>query len=157
MKTVLVAMEKNEIIDMRNATHKFAVSWVTIQVVELPIAAFVRAWNSHRIPGHAGGIPNALAEQSTQLTPVDPIQVPSVCDAVTLHEATHSSLTRELTYGMDPINGHPHLQALRERDFFLAFPSMDALFTNILHSDGGLFSDAILSFISLSLRFSQLI
>ena len=37
---------------------KFCVSWVTIQVAQPAIVNFIQSWNSHRIPGRAGGIPN---------------------------------------------------------------------------------------------------
>lgn len=47
VKAVLVEMENEDVIDMKNETHKFCVSWVTIQVITSPVAAFVRAWNSH--------------------------------------------------------------------------------------------------------------
>ena len=43
VKAVLMLMENEEVIDMQNANHKFAVSWVSIRVVFLPIQAFVRA------------------------------------------------------------------------------------------------------------------
>ena len=48
IKSVLVRMEAEELIDMRN---KFSVSWVTIRVIASPVAAFVSAWNSHTVPG----------------------------------------------------------------------------------------------------------
>ena len=57
-------MENEEIIDLRNPTHKFAVSWMTIQVIAPP---FINAWNSHRIPGQAGGVPNYLADTTRQI------------------------------------------------------------------------------------------
>lgn len=157
VKALLVQMENEEVIDMRNETHKFCVSWVTIHVIESAIAAFVRAWNSHTIPCQAGGVPNMLAEMTRQITALNPLQVPSVQEAVALHETTHGCLTRESTYGVDPIDEFPHLRALRERDFSLAFPSMDAIFSDVLHGDGIMFRDAVLVFISLSVRFSELL
>lgn len=53
-------MENEDMIDMQNPLHKFAVSWVTIHVVASPIQLFIRAWNCHGIPGQAGGIPNSF-------------------------------------------------------------------------------------------------
>ena len=157
VKAVLAAMEDEEVIDMRNEAHKFCVSWVTIRVIASPVATFVRAWNSHRIPGQAGGVPNALAQMTCQLNPLHPLQVPTVCEAVALHEATHGPLTRQSTYGVDPIHASSHLQVLRERDFQSAYPSYEAIFADILHNNGNMFREAILLFISLSLRFSELL
>ena len=157
VKAVLISMENEKIVDMRNPIHKFAVSWVTIRVVASPIASFIQAWNSHRIPGQAGGVPNALSEMTRQTNVLHVSQVPSVIEAVDLHEYTHGRLTRESTYGLDPIQDFPSLQALRERDFSSAYPSVQALFSDILHNHGAVFQEAILLFISLSLRFSELL
>ena len=58
MKAVLLQMEADETIDMRNELHKFSVSWVTIKVSYFATKLFVESWNVHTIPGRAGGIPN---------------------------------------------------------------------------------------------------
>ena len=128
VKAVLISMENEEIVDMRNPIYKFAVSWVTIRVVASPIASFIQAWNSHRIPGQAGGVPNALSEMTRQTNVLHVSQVPSVIEAVDLHEYTHGRLTRESTHGQDPIQDFPSLQALRERDFSSVYPSVQAVF-----------------------------
>ena len=57
VKAVLVCMEDEEVISMRNEVHKFCVLWVTIQVVAPAIPAFIHSWNSHKLPGQNGGIP----------------------------------------------------------------------------------------------------
>lgn len=157
VKAVLISMENEEVIDMQNPLHKFSVSWVTIHVVASPIQSFIRAWNCHRIPGQAGGIPNSLAQLTTQISALHPSNVPSVSDAVNLHESNRSRLTRESTFGLDPLQGYPHLQRLRERDFHSVYPSMELLFSDILHNQGTSFKEAILLFISLSLCFSELL
>ena len=77
VKAVLVLMEDEEVINMRNEVHNFCVSWVTIQVVASAVTAFVRAWNSHRLPG---GIPNELAVRTRQISPLLPQLVPFVQD-----------------------------------------------------------------------------
>ena len=76
-----------------------------------------------------------------------PLQVPSVLDAVTLHETTIGQLTRESTYRVDPVRMYPHLMALRERDFSTAFPSMEAIFSNVTHNNGMMLKEAITTFI----------
>ena len=57
---------------------------------------------------------------------------------------------------MDPLEGYSELQQLRERDFSTSFPSMEAMFSNVLHSNGAMMQAAILMFISLCVRFSEL-
>ena len=76
IKAVLVRMEAEELIDMRNDLHKFSVSWVTIHVVASPVVAFINAWNSHTIPGRSGGIPDILASRTCRIHGLSPSQVP---------------------------------------------------------------------------------
>ena len=153
IKRVLVRMEAEEIIDMRSSLHKFAVSWVTIHLIESLVTAFVTAWNSHTIPG---SVPDTLADRTCRISPLSPSQIPSVHEAVTLHESTNGRLTPESTYGIDPLEGNQALKHLHERDFFCAFPSMEVFFSNNLHSNGKVFQRAILFFISLCTNFTAL-
>jgi len=157
IKAVLVRMEAEELIDMGNSLHKFSVFWVTIRLIASPVATFVTAWNSHTIPGRNGGIPDTLAARTCHISPLPPSQVPSVNEAVDLHESTIGHLSRETTYGVDPLEGHPELQRLRERDFSAAFPSLEAMFSDVLHGNGQMMQAAIFMFISLCASFSELI
>ena len=133
-------METEELFDMRDSLHKFSVSSVTIRLAASPVVAFVNAWNSHTIPGRRGGIPDVLAARAYQISPLTPSQVPSVHEAVKLHESAM----------------HPALQQLREKDFFHSYPSMEVIFSNILHGNGEIFQAAIVFFIILCLLFSEL-
>ena len=157
IKAVLVRMEAVELIDMRNDLHKFSVLWVTIHVVASPVAAFINVWNSHTIPGRNGGIPDILASRTCRIHGLYPSQVPSVIETVDLHESTVGRLTRESTYGVDPLHMYPLLQRLRENDFSAAFPSMEDIFSDVVHGNGLILTEAIMTFISLSQRFSELI
>ena len=157
VKAVLISMENEQMIDMKNPLHKFSVSWVTIKVIASPIQSLIKAWNHHRIPGQTWGVPNILAELTTQIRPLHLSNVPSVSDAINLHELSRSRLTRESTYGLDPLQDYPHLQRLRERDFHCAFPSIELLFSDIMYNQGATFKEAILLFLSLSVCFSELL
>lgn len=157
VKRVLVRMEANGDLDMNSEVTKFSVSWVTIKVVATPIQRFVRAWNCHTIPGNRGGVPSILARTTSRVAHVHPLQIPTVIEAVSAHESGGGNLTREAGYGQDPIAEYPGLQALRERDFNLVFPSMDALFEDVLHGHGDLLKQALLHFIDLNLRYATLV
>ena len=156
LKEVLISLEEAEIINMRDNTCRFAVSWVGIQVAQPAITAFVSAWNAHCIPGPQGGIPNTLATNTCQITPLLPHEVPSTSEAVHMHESATGPLTRESTYGIDLLAGHEGLQALRQRDFYDQYPSMEAIFADVLHNRGAILREAILTFIELSNRFAEL-
>lgn len=73
-----------------------------------------------------------LAQQNTQISALHPSNVPAVTDALSLHESNGGRLTRESTFGVDPLCGYPHLQRLRERDFFSVYPSMQLVFSDII-------------------------
>ena len=118
VKRVLVEMEFNGEIDMVDPIVKFCVSWTTITVIQPAVLTFVNAWNSHRIPGFRGGVPNVLASHTVQLTRLLPSAVPTTSNIVQLHQMQGGTLTEEHVFGTDPLDGHPELQDLRERDFF---------------------------------------
>ena len=148
-------MENNEI-NMGDDLTKFCVSWVTIKVIEVAIQTFVQAWNSHRIPGPRGGIPNTLALDSN-ITIMASNSVPSTSQIITLHESGGRRLSRTAAYGSDPLCNHPELQAIRERDFFDQFPNMNSVFESVLHHNGSLLRHCIQDFIRLTKSFSMLL
>ena len=117
VKRVLVRMEGNDDLDMTNATTKFCVSWLTIQVIESAVRNFIAAWNSHRIPGSGGSI--RLATRAPQTTALPPSLVPTVSEMVALYCQGGRRLTPEHTFGSDPIAAHSELQHLRSVTFFI--------------------------------------
>jgi hypothetical protein len=110
-------MEGNDDLDMTNATTKFCVSWLTIQVIESAVRNFIAAWNSHRIPGSGGSI--RLATRAPQTTALPPSLVPTVSEMVALYCQGGRRLTPEHTFGSDPIAAHSELQHLRSVTFFI--------------------------------------
>ena len=74
-----------------------------------------------------------------------------------MHESTRGLLTRESTFGIDPLTGHHELQVLRQRDFYSRYPSMEEIFTDVLHNGGVMLREAILTFIELSDSFAELL
>lgn len=157
IKAVLVLMEQEEVINMEDNIHKFAVSWVAIKLAWSPGATFIDAWNAHNIPGRSGGIPNMLAANTRQISALCLSHVPSTTQAIQLHETAGGQLSNEYTYGVDPIAGYPELQALRQRDFHARYPSMEEIFSDVLHNRGVMLREAILTFISISLGFADLV
>ena len=159
VKRILVRMEESQQIDMTDGITKFSVSWVTIVVTASPIMDFIRAWNSHTIPGVGGGIPDVLARRNDRVTFVHPTNVPGVDSAVAAHVSQGGQLAPEssMVYGTDPNAGYPALQTLRDRDFRVMFPSTQQVFEDILHNGGILFQRAIISFMDLNRRYATLI
>ena len=117
-------MEESQRIDMTDGITKFSVSWVTITVTASPIMDFIRAWNSHTIPGVRGGIIDVLARSNDRVTFIHPTNVPGVDSAIAAHVSQGGQLAPESTmmYGTDPVARYPGLQTLRDHDFRLMFP-----------------------------------
>ena len=158
-KRVLVRMEEMQQIDMEDGVTKFSVSWVTTNVIVVPIKEFIRAWNAHTIPGLNGGVPNDLERTTNRVTSLASVDIPSVDSAINTHLSQGGYLSPECTmvYGTDPIANYPMLQKLREHDFTSLYPSYELLFEDILHNNGSLFQQAILSFIEINKRYSALV
>ena len=157
IKRILVAMEGSDDIDMSNDIVQFCVSWTTINTIAFALRRFVLAWNHHRIPGNSGGVPNLLASTHRNTTQVSTLNIPSTDNAIHLFTSAGGHLTPESTFGSDPLEGYPHLQYLRERDFRATYPNMDAIFHNVVTSDGTIFRQSIHCFIQLKKRFSSLV
>ena len=150
-------MEANQIIDMRDETVKFCVFWVTIQVAQPAIVNFIQSWNSHHIPGRAGGIPNHLRRNDHLLAWILSHAVPSTEHAVIQFEQDGGQLKRESNFGTDPLSGYDCLQMLRERDFRCRYPSCSEVFENVLHGDQRTFVNAVLFFIHITKMFCDLV
>jgi len=113
VKHLLIQMEANQIIGMRDETMKFCVSWVTSCIAQPALVNFIQSWNSHRIPGSAGWIPNHLRRNGRLLARIPPLAVPSTAHAVMQFEQDGGQLTRESSSGTDPLSSYDHLQMLR--------------------------------------------
>ena len=154
VKRVLIEMESAEEINMGDEVTKFCVSWVTIHVMHNATQVIIRAWNCHRIPGTVGGVPNTLALENNHVSRLPSTYIPSTHELVQVHEQSGACLSRDVFYGYDPLTNSPHLQELRQRDFFTAFPDLNIVFHNILHGDAQLFKYSIHHFIWLTNSFA---
>lgn len=106
-------MEVNNEINMQDEVVKFCVSWVSINVLQSPIANFVQSWNNHRIPGRRGGIPNQLAMSSSVAVSLNSLVIPSTPCAIQLYLNNGGHLTEPHTFGSDPLQNNQLLQQLR--------------------------------------------
>ena len=158
IKRILVEMESNGEIDMEDSITKFSVSAVVIMVTFIAIMEFISSWNSHRIPGRRGGIPNILARDTNRTTHLSPGQVPSPDTIVRLHQIqTGNTLAKVSRYGSDPLENYPHLQNLRYRYSSNCFPNMHQIFEGAVNSNPSLLKNAILLFNLLTRNFSSLV
>ena len=135
--------------------HKFCLSWVTLNVIAVPVIRFVNSWNAHTIPGNRGGIPNNLAASFYQVGQISLANIPTTDSAVQYFggHLTHKTPV----FGNDPLVDYPHLQELLERYFMQLYSCLDDIFQDVLHGNGVVLQEAILFFIDLNRRFLRLI
>lgn len=51
VKAALVEMLENNEISLDDSASQFCISWFTLQVLNVAIAAFITSWNAHPVPG----------------------------------------------------------------------------------------------------------
>ncbi len=129
-------MEAAQDVDMSNDVVRFCVSWTTMNVIAPSLMRVVASWNNHRIPGPRGGIPNDLALSVRDITSPLLYRTLTADKAIQLFTGSGGHLTPESCFGVDPIDHFTKLKGLRERDFRTAFPSLETVLENVLHSDG---------------------
>ena len=154
IKEISIDMEASGSINMQDETTKFCVSWTTIQVASVGLVQFIQAWNSHRIDGPNGGVPNRLADEHHNTTQVAQGAIPSVNDAVTLYESSGGHLSRNSLFGVDPLAQHPQEHSYRIRDFCTRYGSFEQLYCNVSSGNGDEFKRAILYFRDLTQQYT---
>lgn len=143
IKQTLVAIKGSDDIDMSNDIAQFCVS-----TLAFALRRFVLAWNHHNIPGNSG-VPNLLASTHRSTNQVSTLNIPSTGNAIHLFTSA-SHLTPESTFGSD--QGTLIFNTF-VRGTLKPCPNMDAVFQNVVTSDGTIFRHSIHCFIQLTKHF----
>jgi len=138
-------MEGSDDIDMSNDIVQFCVSWTSINTIAFALRRFVLAWNHHDISGNSG-VPNLLASTHRSTTHVSTLNIPSTGNAIHLFTSA-SHLTPESTFGSD--QGILIFNTF-VRGTFKPRPNMDAVFHNVVTSNGTIFRQSIHCFVQLT-------
>ena len=86
-----------------------------------------------------------------------PSDLPDTVTAADEYEQEGGSLTRISSFGTDPLNGRQDLITIRDRCFASDIGSFEAIFTDVVSNSGNLLEHALLHFLSLTLRLSNVI
>ncbi|KXJ07190.1 hypothetical protein AC249_AIPGENE13490 [Exaiptasia diaphana] len=166
IKEALIDMQRRLVINMADPIEKFCVSFVSIIVAEVGVAKAVDAWNEHPIEVRQYTNPHepllvTVKEYQTQgqncpvpLSPLRPEDVPTTEEAIAMYEANGGRLTRESTFGEDPLRDHPTLVAERDRLFQESNPDVNYIQGNLANGYPAQFEAAVLSFIDITKRLS---
>lgn len=89
------------------------------------------------------------------MSPLRPQDVPTTEQAIAMYEAIGGRLTRESTFGNDPLRDNPFLVGERERLFQESNPDVDYIHGNLANGYAVHFETAVLSFIDITKRLSR--
>ena len=128
----------------------FCVSWVTMYVANAAAEHLIHSWNHHRIHGAEGCVPVTNMEQTSCAVKLPDELIPSVSEAVRMYEEMGGNLTRDATFGIDPLTARADLIESRERLFLSDQPSGQSIFADIVHGQSPSLKRAILHFVDIT-------
>ena len=82
--------------------------------------------------------------------PVNPSLVPSVEDAIQMYTDGGGTITRNSSFGIDPLASSDALINQRETEFTQNNPTFDDIYSNVINGDGSFMVAAVLSFINIT-------
>ena len=82
---------------------KYYVLWIFNYICQDATQHLIQSWNHHRIPGLMGCIPVENMKLSQQNARLNKVFVPSTSDAVKMYEQLGGNLSRNSSFGWDPL------------------------------------------------------
>ncbi|XP_078366983.1 uncharacterized protein LOC144660070 [Oculina patagonica] len=155
IKETLVRMENNLMIAMHDPVVKFCVSFITLNVAEVGLRRFTESWNLHPLEGRNGRMPNLVAANTNRVRRINnPTIIPSVDQAICMYENAGGSITRESSFGTDPLRDNAALTTRREELFVQNNSSFDDIFSSLVNGNSSHLERAILSFVDITRHLS---
>ena len=142
-------VERNNI-DLSDPVMKHCISWVTMHVSKSGVEHFVHAWNHHRIPGPKGCVPIENMNSTIRIQHIDEGIIPTVSEAVIMYEANGGVLTRDPTFGFDPLLRRYDLIESRKALFDRNSVEASIIFSNTVHGDSQLLQQTLLIYYDLT-------
>ena len=145
IKRQLVAIQNEGNIDFTDPVTMFCVSWATMYVANGAAEHLIHSWNHHRIHEAVTNM-----EQTSCAVKLPDELIPSVSEAVRIYEEMGGNLTRDATFGIDPLTARADLIESRERLFLSDQPSGQSIFADIVHGQSPSLKQAILYFVDIT-------
>ena len=95
-----------------------------------------------------------VAQRTSRVHPLNSAMIPSVEDAIQMYTDAGGTLTRDSSFGIDPLASSDALINLRETEFIRDNPTFDEIYSNIINGDGSLMVRAVLSLINVTRNLS---
>lgn len=80
--------------------------------------------------------------------------VPSVEDAIQMYTDAGGTITRDSSFGDDPLANSGVLNNQRETEFIRDNPTFQEIYSNVINGDGSLLMSAVLSFFNITRNLS---
>ena len=119
VKRALISIVEENNYNMSDPVLKYCVSWITNCICQDATQHLIKSWNHHRIPGPMGCIPVENMRLSQQNARLNEVFLPSTSEAVRMYEELGSNLSKNLSFGWDPLVMNEEVYEDRLR-YFLA-------------------------------------
>ena len=94
-----------------------------------------------------------VAQRTSRVHPLNSAMIPSVEDAIQMYTDAGGTITRDSSFGIDPLASSDALINQRETEFIRDNPTFDEIYSNIINGDGSLMVRAVLSLINVTRNF----
>ena len=118
---------------MSDLVLKYCVSWITNYICQVAIQHLIKSWNHHRTSGPMGCIPIENMRPSQQNARLNEMFVPSTSEAVKMCEELGGNLSRNLSFGLEPLVMNEEAYGHRLRSFLANQPTGAAIFADVVH------------------------
>ena len=141
--------------DMSDPVLQYCVSWFINFVCKDAAEHLISSWNFHRIPGPLGCIPieNILATRRNRIL-TEPL-IPTTPEAVQMYEELGASLSRDSSFGWDPLVINEEAYQNRVARFLFLEPTGRPIFSDVVHGKKDRLRKAIEYFYQLTVTLSQ--
>jgi hypothetical protein len=160
IKHILINMEEDGLIQAGsdgNPVHIFAVSTVTIPIINLRAERFLSAFRLRRINGSRGCIPDRIRRHNNQITCISEEDVPTTDEAISLYRQSGGHLTDQRGAGEDPLKNYPDLWTRRSVIFEKEAPSIEDIVADLNNGNGRLLAQSIMYFLELTMVLKETI
>lgn len=99
-------------------------------------------------------IPNDREQLSSRLAPLSLPAIPTTEEAISLYEAAGGHLTRECSFGVDPLCNNNQLINQRELLFHSSNPDFSFIYGQLVNGNPIYFEEAIISYINITRQLS---
>ena len=79
-----------------------------------------------------------VAQSTSRVHPINSAMIPSIEDAIQMYTNAGGTITRDSSFGIDPLASSDALINQRETEFIRDNPTFHEIYSNIINGDGSL-------------------